>query len=175
MAELKYVVGDATQPQGSGTKIICHCCNDEGGWGSGFVVALSKRWKEPERQYRYWAQRRYTNQVHGVLWSAAPVRDKVPFELGQVIFVQVEDDTWVANIIGQHQTIRTLPQPVRYAAIRAGLRTVRTFCTNKTDSVHMPRMGAGLAGGDWSVIEKIVQEALVYKDVDVTVYDLPGV
>jgi hypothetical protein len=49
---LKYVIGDATSPQGTGNKIIVHICNDIGGWGLGFVLALSKRWKAPEIQYR---------------------------------------------------------------------------------------------------------------------------
>jgi hypothetical protein len=34
-------------------------------------------------------------------------------------------------------------------------------------------MGAGLAGGDWSVIEKMIQEELCDWGIPVTVYDLP--
>ena len=37
-------------------------------------------------------------------------------------------------------------------------------------TVHMPRIGAGLAKGNWSVIEAIVAEELA--DTDVTVYTL---
>jgi hypothetical protein len=29
-------------------KLICHICNDLGGWGKGFVLALSRRWEGPE-------------------------------------------------------------------------------------------------------------------------------
>ena len=53
---LNFIIGDATQPVGEGTKIIVHVCNDIGGWGRGFVVALSKRWPEPERRYRAWSR-----------------------------------------------------------------------------------------------------------------------
>ena len=42
------VIGDATQPVGAGPKIIVHVCNDIGGWGRGFVVAISNHWPEPE-------------------------------------------------------------------------------------------------------------------------------
>ena len=56
MAELKYVDGDATQPQGPGLKYIIHCCNDVGAWGAGFVLAISKRWPGPEKAYREWAE-----------------------------------------------------------------------------------------------------------------------
>lgn len=70
--QIKYLKGDATKPIGEGNKVIVHVCNDVGGWGRGFVLALSKRWAEPERKYREWAKS----------------GDK--FELGEVQFVQVE-------------------------------------------------------------------------------------
>jgi hypothetical protein len=54
MAKVNYIVGDATNPQTKGNKIIVHVCNDIGGWGKGFVLAISKRWKQPEQQYRAW-------------------------------------------------------------------------------------------------------------------------
>jgi len=43
--EINYVKGDATNPASIGNKIIAHVCNDIGGWGKGFVMAISKRWK----------------------------------------------------------------------------------------------------------------------------------
>ena len=52
MMNIQYVKGDATTPQGDGHKIIVHVCNDLGKWGKGFVLAISKRWKEPEATYR---------------------------------------------------------------------------------------------------------------------------
>jgi hypothetical protein len=39
-------------------------------------------------------------------------------------------------------------------------------------SVHMPRIGCGLAGGEWSRIEPLIVNSLCEKGVDVTVYDL---
>jgi O-acetyl-ADP-ribose deacetylase (regulator of RNase III) len=77
---INYIKGDATAPTHSGNKIIVHICNDIGGWGKGFVMAISKRWKEPELQYRAW----YKSQEN--------------FDLGQVQFVQVEENLWVANL-----------------------------------------------------------------------------
>lgn len=51
MKEINYLKGDATSPQARGIKIIAHICNDLGGWGKGFVMAISKRWAEPEKAY----------------------------------------------------------------------------------------------------------------------------
>jgi O-acetyl-ADP-ribose deacetylase (regulator of RNase III) len=47
-----YVIGDATAPGGPGPGVIAHVCNDSGGWGKGFVLAVSRRWPEPEAAYR---------------------------------------------------------------------------------------------------------------------------
>jgi hypothetical protein len=38
----------------------------------------------------------------------------------------------------------------------------------------MPRIGAGQAGGDWMIIKEMIEEELVRRGVEVTVYTLPG-
>jgi O-acetyl-ADP-ribose deacetylase (regulator of RNase III) len=156
---IKYIVGDATQPVGEGSKIIVHVCNDIGGWGRGFVVALSKRWPEPEQCYRAWHSG----------------GEKTPFALGEVQLVQVGEAIWVANLIGQRdvRTVRGIP-PVRYEAIRKGLRRVAEAARRLEASVHMPRIGCGLAGGKWEEVSNIVEGELAKSGVSVTVYDLPS-
>ena len=42
MTSIQYLTGDATAPQSQGNKIICHVCNDIGGWGKGFVLACDR-------------------------------------------------------------------------------------------------------------------------------------
>jgi len=155
---ITYVKGDATYPQGTGPKVIAHCVNDIGKWGSGFVLALNKRWMKPREQY--------------FKWASPGIYSPTPFELGQVQFVQVEPELWVANIVGQHQTIRENDKPVRYDALRIGLRTVADFCIQKSASMHAPRLGSGLARGSWPVIEDIIEEEIVQAGVSATVYDL---
>jgi hypothetical protein len=61
MIDIQYLKGDATCPQSAGVKIICHVCNDLGGWDKGFVLALSRRWPEPEEAYRTWYRERKSN------------------------------------------------------------------------------------------------------------------
>ncbi|MFI2203484.1 Appr-1-p processing protein [Streptomyces sp. NPDC020192] len=61
MSGITYIRGDATVPLAKGTKVIAHVCNDIGGWGKGFVLALSRRWPEPERAYRAWHRDRARN------------------------------------------------------------------------------------------------------------------
>ena len=40
--------------------------------------------------------------------------------------------------------------------------------------VHMPRIGSGLAGGNWEQIEVLVQKMAAKHRVDVVVHDKPG-
>lgn len=165
---IEYVLGDATRPRGNGPRVIAHCCNDGGGWGSGFVVALSKRWSEPERAYRAWFRNKSMVREVSLFNEVSQVSHKVAFELGNVIFVEVEPQLWVANIIGQHGTCKTEKVPIRYLAIGTGLCTVAHFCKEKNATAHMPRLGAGLAKGHWGTIE----EMILSTEMDATVYDL---
>lgn len=152
-----YRAGDATRPESEGRKIIVHVCNDAGGWGRGFVVAISRRWPEPEQHYR--------------AWHAG--NESQPFALGEVQFVPVTPDIIVANLIGQHGlAAHKQTPPIRYDAVRSGLRRVAGVAHAQAASVHMPRIGCGLAGGRWEEIEPIIAEELSERGVLVTVYDL---
>ncbi len=157
MTIIRYLQGDATAPVGSGPRIIAHVCNDIGGWGRGFVLALSERWHQPEAAYLDW----YRN------------RDSNDFELGAVQVVAVDDDLFVANIVGQRGIEPTADgPPVRYWAIEAGLSRLVDEATALGASVHMPRIGCGLAGGEWETVEAIIGRTLVASGVETTVYDL---
>ncbi|GIH15332.1 macro domain-containing protein [Rugosimonospora africana] len=156
MTPLRYLTGDASSPQASGPKIIGHICNDLGGWGKGFVLAVSRRWPEPERDYREWHRGRAGNE----------------FGLGAVRLVQVRPDIWVANMIGQHGMKRgSAGPPIRYEAVRQCLSALGEHALRLRASVHLPRIGCGLAGGKWERIEPLISEALCARGIAVTVYD----
>jgi len=144
---IKFVKGDATQPQGEGNKIICHICNDIGAWGAGFVLALSKRWSYPEQHYR--------------------ARQKYP--LGHADVLKVEEDIYVANMIAQHNTRSNngIP-PIRYTRLADALYRVNKVAVEKNATLHMPRIGCGLAGGKWEAVEAVIKAVVT---VDVVVYD----
>lgn len=160
MTTIQYLVGDATQPEGSGLRIISHICNDSGRWGKGFVVALSKRWPQPEAAYRDWFAE----------------REEEEFALGNIQCVRIESDLFVCNMIAQHGVKpKDGVQPIRYDAVETCLSRladmVAKYLTHA--SIHMPRIGCGLAGGDWRKIEPIIRRTLCAKDVPVYVYDPP--
>ncbi|MFG2344316.1 macro domain-containing protein [Streptomyces phaeochromogenes] len=156
MSEITYVRGDATTPLGKGVKLIAHVCNDIGGWGKGFVLALSNRWPEPEAAYRRWHRERAGND----------------FALGATQFVKVDRYVWVANMIGQRGTkTGSKGVPVRYEAIDTALAPLADKALELGASVHMPRIGCGLAGGKWSRVEPLITERLIERGIKVTVYD----
>ncbi|MGA3525457.1 macro domain-containing protein [Melissospora conviva] len=156
MLPLKTIKGDATSPQAKGRKVIAHICNDLGGWGKGFVLAISRRWPEPERDYRAWHRGRAGND----------------FALGATRLVQVAPDLWVANMVGQ-RGIKTgsAGVPIRYEAVERCLDSLAEHALTLGASVHMPRIGCGLAGGTWTRMEPIILRTLCARDIAVTVYD----
>lgn len=151
--QIKYLQGDATCPIGPGFKYIVHICNDIGAWGKGFVLAISKRWSEPEKEYR-----------------------RGGWKLGQTTFIPVTVDTVVVNMVAQ-KGIRSRhnPSPINYAALFRCLDQVSDVISiyNKSNdhTVHMPRIGCGLGGSSWSKIEPIIQETLCDEGINVYVYD----
>lgn len=157
MSKINYVIGDATRPIGDGIKIIPHIVNNINRWGSGFVLAISARWTYPEDFYR--------------------ARQSYP--LGHADVLTVEEDIMVANMIAQH---RIRPDsdgnpPIRYDALKTALKKVNDIALEKNATLHAPKFGAGLSGGDWNIIEGIIKEVVT---VPITIYvldkkDLPNV
>jgi O-acetyl-ADP-ribose deacetylase (regulator of RNase III) len=169
-----YVKGDATKPIGDGPKIIAHITNDDGGWGAGFTGALDRAFG-PGPQMKYRAEYDYWTKTQGLLFmplgtiSRARVngyRDApdTPHEERSV--------TLVYNMTAQHRTIRHVEKPVCYKSIEHCLISVAAKAFEIGATVHMPRIGCGLAGGDWNVVESIINRTLTLRDIDVTVYDL---
>jgi len=61
--------------------------------------------------------------------------------------------------------------PIRYEAIAEGLQKIAEFAAVNQASVHMPRIGCGLAGGRWDKIEPLILRSLTAENVAVHVYD----
>jgi O-acetyl-ADP-ribose deacetylase (regulator of RNase III) len=174
---ITYLTGDATDPKIPGNKIIAHVCNDIGAWGRGFVLSLSKRWQKPEKQYRSWFSQQENSLIDPELSSKLTIG--YPLELGAVQYVRVElrdvseekcEYTYIANMIGQRGILDNdgLP-PIRYDALEICLRDVASFAYNTSSSVHMPRIGCGLAGGKWQEIEPLIEKC--FGGIGVYVYD----
>jgi O-acetyl-ADP-ribose deacetylase (regulator of RNase III) len=145
---IEYIAGDATQPIGDGVKIIPHICNNVGLWGAGFVLSLSSRWSQPEAAYRAGSM-----------------------QLGRTSSAWVTPDIMVINMIAQSGVRSTNnPHPLSYGALSKTLDAVGKTALHYQASVHMPKIGAGLAGGDWSKIKAIIAAQVCALGVRAVVY-----
>ena len=147
---ITHIKGDATEPIGEGVKLLCHIVNDKNQWGAGFTGALSKKWKQPETMYR-----------------------KMPIkQMGTIQLVEVAEDIFVVNMIAQTLFSKFLRDeiPLNYEALEKCLRHVNKIAERYGFSVHGPKFGSGLAGGNWNVIEQMIND--IFKNVNVYIYDL---
>lgn len=152
---ITYTTGDATHPIGPGRKLICHICNDIGKWGKGFVLSISDRWPHVRDQY---IEHYRSDQIR----------------LGDVQYVDADKDITVANMFAQNGIKTSFnPKPISYKAVAAALEKVALYAIKNRMTIHMPRIGTGLAGGNWKTIEHLINTHLCSKKISVTVYDLP--
>lgn len=156
---IHYIIGDATKPI-KNPAIICHVNNDIGGWGRGFVLAVSNVFPEAENAYR------------------SRFKSGYPMKLGETQIIEISDNNgqstgiYVANMVAQHDVKNKngLP-PIRYGSLRCCLDQVYKSALEYGCTVHMPRIGSDLAGGDWKTVESIIKSAMT---VDTYVYTLPN-
>jgi len=128
-SHIRYLVGDAIRPIRTGNKIVAHICNDIGVWRTGFTLAVSSR--RPAAREAYMVQK------------------KTGLVLGSVDIVEVEDTSWVANMIAQHGIRQSGGnRPILYEALIHCLEAVAVHARELRATVHMLRIRCGLAGVD---------------------------
>jgi O-acetyl-ADP-ribose deacetylase (regulator of RNase III) len=120
--------------------------------GAGVAWAIRKKWHHVFGAYYKWLQAGEAG-------------------LGSCQIVSAEPGISVANIIGQRGVgfDDDGNPPIRYEALEKGLRFASDFVRQKGASLHLPRMGAGLAGGDWDIIYGIIERCC--SDIDTTIYE----
>lgn len=152
---LKFVQGDATIPQGSSNIYLVQIVNNEGKYGAGFSGALSRRYPKVEFEYRQWWRQKYGKLT-----------------LGDIQFVQIHSTLIVVNMVAQNGIVGPKnPKPINYEALKLCLGKVGDEVSKFNASVHMPRIGAGLAQGNWEEIETIIEQELLKRGINVVVYD----
>jgi O-acetyl-ADP-ribose deacetylase (regulator of RNase III) len=155
---ITYLRGDATQPRGTGLRIICHVVNDRAGrWGGGFALVIRRRFREVQEDFLSWT-RANTEQ----------------FALGNSRLCPIDESLAVFSMICQQGFGPSRRPRIRYAAMKACLEQLAEIAGNHAASVHMPRIGCGQAGGSWSVVSELIDESLCNRGIPVTIYDLPN-
>lgn len=121
--------------------VILHGCNAQGVMGSG--VALAVRWKYPQAYDKYLS---FLNTNDGEV-------------LGDIVWVKVSDTLCIANAITQQYYGRNNKRYVNYSALaKCFMEVIDTCAANYIKELHFPKIGAGLGGGDWNIIEQLIND-----------------
>ena len=124
--------------------VIIHGCNNRGVMGAGVAMAIRRAFPDTYQAYKN------SFKDFGL-------------ELGEIIWVY-EIQKWIGNCITQNGYGKDGKKYVSYDAIRECMRNInhsshlKDAHDNTLLSVAMPLIGAGLGGGDWNIISKIIEE-----------------
>ena len=133
--------------------ILLHGCNMQGVMGSGVAKAVRKKWPDTYAFYR-------------------ETFERGDLRLGDIL-IDFRDDKYVVHAITQEYYGRVVGTTyVSYDAIRKCCKRANDFfrAVPQMTSIAMPKIGAGLGGGDWNIISAIIEDE--FKDVQPVVYEL---
>jgi len=146
--KIKYIKGDLFKTQ---YDIIIHGCNRQGVMGSGVAKIVKESWTNAYDAYIS-HHKEFDLKMGEVVWGYANKRI-------------------IGNCITQDFYGRTGDHYVDYEAIKNVFKEVNSFCLElKYLHVAMPMIGSGLGGGDWSIIEGLIEEEAI--DFQPVVYQL---
>lgn len=133
---------------------IGHGCNCRKTMGSGVAKAIRDKWPmvyEADKEY---------NDFDG--------RNRI----GSFSTVRV-DGKQVYNIYTQVDYLPRNVDHFQYEGFRIGLaKVLKDMKNHNLKTLALPKIGAGLAGGDWTKIEQIIKEVSDAAGLDVTVYEI---
>jgi O-acetyl-ADP-ribose deacetylase (regulator of RNase III) len=149
MGTLTHYRGDLLKTD---RKVLAHGVNCKGSFGSGVAGQIARKFPDVKRGY----MRKHEHDG---------------WKLGQCQFIQTEGKRIVVNMATQ-ETYGKTGTHVDYDALKQCIEQVLDYCKTTGEGLAIPRVGAGLAGGDWARIEEIIRDCLVHRDVEVDVYSL---
>jgi O-acetyl-ADP-ribose deacetylase (regulator of RNase III) len=120
--------------------VICHQVNCMGVMGAGLAKQIKEKYPQVYKRYR---QAYYEGEL----------------QLGHVVFADTGNGVLVANICGQWDYGKNVAQVyTSYDALRTGIQRVHILSTKLGIPAYVPHgIGCGLAGGDWSKVNPILQ------------------
>lgn len=162
MPIVNYIQGDITE---TNIPNIAHGVNCQNKMGSGVAKSLFTKWPEVKEKYHIRCKRSIPELLLG---------DHQPeFLLGEHQAVYLDNQGKIIyNLFTQLNFGYDGIKYVNYWAIAKCFMDVNEAIV-RNDTVKelaIPKIGCGLAGGDWNIVEKIIDDAT--PDIDVSVYYL---
>jgi len=157
---LRFVSAAIADARADGPVLIAHVVNNSAhGWGrTGVANALARQYPQASAAFRSWT-----------------LADGDNLRLGNVHLVDVGRDrpVWIASMVAQRGYGPSAEPRLVYHALATALEQIAATAIRHRASVHLPRIGAGQAGGRWDLIEQELDRSLVRAGVDVTIYTPP--
>lgn len=153
---ITYVNGDLLD---SNEVLIAHGCNAMGVMGSGIAKSIREKYPVVFTRYRELFE-------HYCVFNS---NTHIP--LGMTQYVDVENRT-VINVITQETYGSNFAHYkfVSYDAIHNAFKQInKTMDDKNINQIGIPKIGAGLGGGDWGVISAIIESCMPNKQVMVYV------
>ena len=148
---IKTIIGDLIKSAEKGEfDIICHGCNIYNTMGSGIAKAIKDKWPE----------------AYSVDCETAP-GDKS--KLGKITYTKNIPNLIIVNCYTQEKYGNNIRVYADYNAIEnCFIEVKKTFPLKK---IGMPKIGAGLARGDWNTIYAIIQKVFCDDTDDITIVE----
>ena len=150
---MKTRKGDITKAESG---LILHQVNCQGVMGAGVARAIRNKWPEVYTDYAKFCDSLYGRNGESLL--------------GEFSVTQVESNTWVGNLFGQ-QFFGRVDKYTSYDALDIALKLAADWChCRSVVDIHFPQIGCGLGGGEWWIVENLIQGNL--KDFNLTYWTL---
>lgn len=149
MTRVSIVTGDLLEAE---ERFIAHGCNAMGVMGSGVALAIKNKWPE--------AVQTYFDSSDTLI-------------MGNIYVGETDDSPAIINAITQRRAGADGRRYVSYDAVDKSMRLAAQYVKKAGYSeIALPKIGAGLGGGDWSVISAILEKVGEDYNVDFKVYVL---
>ncbi len=164
---IKYLVGDVTKSDIGGLRVLAHCCNSSGLWGSGVVIPIGNKWPHVRQAYLDW----YDATIHSCDFYDVDI----PWLLGEVQFIRGDNNTIIANMLAQkapgvNETINGYNwPPIRHEALDECMNRVAQFAKDRKATIIAPWFGTLRAGSSKAVIQPMIER--IWGDCDVVMYE----
>lgn len=147
--------------------IIAHGCNAQGVMGSGVAALVKAKYPAAFEQYVADLEMLTKDEAYMGMSPLGYVSFWSPSDLNVSL---TADSLLIANCITQNLFGRDGSKFVSYDAIHTCFVALERIAKMTGMTINIPRIGAGLGGGDWTVIEAIINS--VCKESKVICWDL---
>ena len=162
---MKEIKGDLIELAKAGEfDVITHGCNCQNSMGSGIAVPMKQNFgcdSFPKEHPKYQGD---INKLGTIDFQSGTVVNK---EFKNWLYSDTRHEGHILTIVNSYTQYRygREKRQVDYEAMTICMRKINAIFPGKR--IGLPAIGAGLGGGDWTIIKNIIESEL--KDMDVTI------